>query len=120
MTDSKLLEKLSQLGLPMMVPSLAEVVKSRDLRLWEGFPALLVKVARDYRLDYDKVLDNLATAEEKSTFHDLLLLSLALYENLKLTFHWMNQLKVRLSANEKAKWYAVPSGEIKGSVRALL
>jgi len=111
MTDTKLLEKLSQLGLPMLVPStefdlnqtLAEVVKSRDLRLWEGFPALLVKVAGDYRLDYDKVLDNLDTAEEKRTFHDLLLLSLALYENHKLTFHWMNLLKARLSADEKAQ-----------------
>jgi hypothetical protein len=111
MTDTTLLDKLAQLGLPMMVPSadfdlnqtLAEVVKSSDLRLWEGFPVLLSKVARDYRLDYEKVLENLQTDEEKSTFHDLLLLSLALYEYHKLTFHWTNQLKARFSADEKSR-----------------
>jgi hypothetical protein len=111
MTDTNLLDRLAQLGLPMMVPSadfdlnltLAEVVKSRDLRLWEGFPVLLAKVARDYRLDYEKVLDNLSSDEEKSTLHDLLLLSLALYEYHKLTFHWTNQLKARFSADDKSR-----------------
>ena len=68
MNDSTLLERLSRLGLPLMETSndfdvnmtLAEVVKSKDTRLWEGFPVLLVNSAKDYRFDYLRVMENLA------------------------------------------------------------
>ena len=53
MADKKLLDSLAKLGLPMFEPSeepdvnetLAEVVKSQDLRLWEGFPVLVANAA---------------------------------------------------------------------------
>ena len=105
MADTTLLEKLSRLGLPLMETSeefdvnqtLADVVKSSDTRLWEGFPVLLVNVARDYRFEYKSVLDNLSGNEEKEDFHALLLLSLALYETYHLSFYWTKQLKEKLS-----------------------
>jgi hypothetical protein len=111
MTDKKLLESLSRLGLPLMETSedldvsrtLAEVVKSRDARLWEGFPVVLVNAARDYRFDYVQVYNNLASDEEKSDFHRLLLLSLALYDSAHLSFSWMNRLKERFTDEEKAQ-----------------
>jgi hypothetical protein len=111
MADTTLLEKLSRLGLPLMETSeefdvnqtLAEVVKSRDTRLWEGFPVLLVNAARDYRFDHARVLDNLNAAEEKEAFHALVLLSLALYESYHLSYSWMKQLKDNFSDREKSE-----------------
>jgi len=54
MTDDKFLKSLSKLGFPMFEPSeeqdvnetLAEVVKSDDTRLWEGFPVLLANAGK--------------------------------------------------------------------------
>lgn len=105
MSDKTLLERLSRLGLPLMETgeefdvnqTLADVVKSRDTRLWEGFPVLLVNAARDYRFEYNRVLDNLTSDEEREDFHALLLLSLALYESYHLSFYWMKQLKEKFS-----------------------
>lgn len=101
MPDQALFEKLSRLGLPLMETgevfdanqTLAEVVKSRDTRLWEGFPVLLVNAARDNRFEYQHVLDNLTSESERADFQELLLLSLALYESCNLSFYWTKQLK---------------------------
>jgi len=110
MTDKTLMEKVSRLGLTLMETNeefdvnqtLAEVVKSRDTRLWEGFPVLLVNSAKDNNFNYERVLDNL-TVEERGTFHALLLMSLALYELYHLSFVWMNQLRDRFSDDERAE-----------------
>ena len=72
MVDQKLLESLNQLGFPLMEAqaevdahkTLAEVVKSKDTRLWEGFAVLLANVARDYHFDYDQVPKHLTQKEE--------------------------------------------------------
>lgn len=111
MTDKALLEKLSQLGLPLMETSelfdvnqtLAEVVKNQDTRLWEGFPVLLVNAAKDFRFDYDRILEDLSSEEETNVFHALLLLSLALYEFYHLSFFWTKQLRDRLTDKEKTQ-----------------
>ena len=111
MSDKSLMERLSRLGLPLMETSeevdvnqtLAEVVKCRDTRLWEGFPVLLVNGARDYRFEYDRVLDNFTTDEERADFHALLLLSLALYESYQLSFYWTKQLKEKFSDRDAAQ-----------------
>jgi hypothetical protein len=117
MNDSTLLERLSRLGLPLLEASeefdvnrtLAEVVKSRDSRLWEGFPVLLVNAAKDYRFDYLRVLENLATEEEKENFHALLLLSLALYDFYNLSYFWTKQLKEKFSDMERTQLKQVRS-----------
>jgi hypothetical protein len=97
MTDKGLMEKVARLGLPMMETSeefdvnqtLAEVVKSGDTRLWEGFPVLLLNSAKDNNFNYERVLNNLFEKEQE-TFRGLLLLSLTLYQNYQLSFLWMN------------------------------
>jgi hypothetical protein len=111
MAETTLLEKLSRLGLPLMETSetfdvnqtLAEVVKSRDTRLWEGFPVLLVNASRDYRFDHSRVLDNLNTTEERESFRALVLLSLALYESFHLSYFWMKPLKENFSDQERSE-----------------
>ncbi len=110
MTEKPLVERLSQLGLPLLETSdefdvnqtLAEVVKSRDTRLWEGFSVLLVNAAKDFRFAYERILDNLDNKEQRKTFHSLLQIALALYDLYHLSFSWTKPLKDMLSDNEKA------------------
>ena len=110
MVDQKLLDNLNRLGFQLMEAradvdankTLAEVVKSKDTRLWEGFPVLLANAARDYNFDYDQVQQFL-TKKEQEDFHTLLLLSLALYQHYHLSFAWSNQLKKTFSHQDLAR-----------------
>jgi hypothetical protein len=109
MTDKKLLNSLSKLGFPMFEPSeeldvnetLAEVVKSRDTRLWEGFPVLLANAAESYQFSTDLVAEQLPTKEQKSQFHSLLLLSVSVYSFYYLSFSWLSKLKKNFSDEDK-------------------
>lgn len=111
MNDTSLMERLSRLGLPLMETSqdfdvnqtLAEVVKSHEARLWEGFPVLLANSARDLRFDYQRVCENLATDAENEDFKRLLILSAALYESFHLSFYWMKQLLDKFSDQDKSR-----------------
>ena len=104
MVNQKLLDNLNQLGFQLMETradvdvnkTLAEVVKSKDTRLWEGFPVLLANAARDYNFDYNQVQQFLAKKEQQD-FRTLLLLSLALFQHFHLSFAWSNQLKKAFS-----------------------
>jgi hypothetical protein len=105
MVKKELLKNVNRLGFPLMEPeedldvnkTLAEVVKSKDTRLWEGFPVLLANTAREYKFNYDEVLKYLTKKESRDNFHSLLLLSLALYKNYHLSFAWSNHLKEKVS-----------------------
>lgn len=108
MDKNDLLQNLNRLGFPLLEveeyldvnKTLAEVVKSKDPRLWEGFPVMLVNAAQEYNFDYGQVADYLTKAKEKEEFHALVLLSLALYQFYRLSFLWANQLKNRLSKED--------------------
>lgn len=105
MVNKKLFENLDRLGFSLMEPKedfnankiLAEVVKSKDTRLWEAFPVLLANAAKEYSFDNGQVLKNLRKREDQENFQNLLLLSLALYQYYHLSFVWSNQLKMQLS-----------------------
>ena len=110
MNDTTLLERLSRLGLPLIETSkefdanqtLAEVVKSRETRLWEAFPVLLANAARELRFDFQLACDHLTTGGEKEDLQTLLLLSAALYESYHLSFFWMKQLQDKFSEQDKS------------------
>lgn len=101
MDNQKLLNSLSKLGFPMFEPSeeldvnetLAEVVKSHDTRLWEGFPVLLANAADTYQFTSSQVEQRLSNKELKEQYHRLLLLSVAVYSYYHLSFSWLNNLK---------------------------
>lgn len=111
MTDDKLLKSLSKLGFPMFEPSeeldvnetLAEVVKSNDTRLWEGFPVLLVNAGESYQFDSTQVERRLSTEDQKERYHRLLLLSAAVYAYYNLTFSWLSKLKKNFSDDDKSR-----------------
>lgn len=110
MTDRKLLSSLSKLGFPMFEPSeeldanetLAEVVKSHDTRLWEGFPVMLVNAAESYQFTPEQVKLQLTKREQKDHLHQLMLLSGSLFSLYHLSFSWWNKFKKGLSNEDKA------------------
>ncbi len=109
MDDQKLLNSLSKLGFPMFEPSedldvnetLAEVVKSNDTRLWEGFPVLLSNAADSYQFNPDQLKEQLPTKDLKERYHRLLLLATAVYSYYHLSFSWMTKLKKDFSEKDQ-------------------
>lgn len=110
MAEKPLIERLSQLGLPLpetgdefdVNQALAETIKSRDTRLWEGFPVLLVNAAKDFRFAYERILEHLEDKEQWENFHSLLQVSLTLYDIYHLSFTWTKSLKSMFSEKEIA------------------
>jgi hypothetical protein len=108
MDDRKLLNSLSKLGFPMFEPSeeldanetLAAVVKSHDIRLWEGFPVLLANATESYQFAPELVEQHLTKKEERDHFHRLMLFSGALFSFYHLSFAWWNKLKKGFSKED--------------------
>ena len=111
MEDKELLNKVSKLGFPLVEveekfdvnQTLADVVKSKNARLLEGFPVLLVNAARDESFDYEKVQNYLSDAQDKSFLKELLLLSLGLYKALDFYFGLGKSFDKKLSEGELSK-----------------
>lgn len=111
MVDNRLYRNLSKLGFPMFEPdetpdvnkTLADVVKSNDTRLWEGFPVILANAAKNYQFSPDLVVQHLDTAKQKEQFHELVLLSASVYANYHLSFPWFNKLKKNFSEKDQKR-----------------
>jgi uncharacterized protein with von Willebrand factor type A (vWA) domain len=107
----ELVNKVSRLGLPLMEvcedfdvnQALAEVVKSEELRLWEGFPVLLANAAKDFLFDYEKVLGCLSSKDERENLQNLVLMSFAIYKLYHLSFPWAEEFKKSFSKEELKK-----------------
>lgn len=110
MTDDKFYRSLSKLGFPMFEPSealevnetLAEAVKSNETRIWEGFPVLLANAGESYQFASDQVEQQLPTAELKERYHQLILLSAAVYAHYHLSFSWLSKLKKSFSNDDNS------------------
>jgi len=98
--NKSLLNKLRVLGLPLFEAEkpldvnsvLADVVKSRNLRFWEGFPVLLANSAREGMFDYEQVKFSLKKLSDKTVLVSLVLASFALYKIMNLKFSWADKL----------------------------
>jgi len=110
--NNNLLKRLAALGFPLLEVekepdvnlALADLVKSRDLRLWEGFPVVLATSAEKGEFSPDKVDGHLKTSSEKLHFDLLLTMSLALYKALHVQFIWADKLYRSLSKKEKSQY----------------
>ena len=108
MVENKLMENLNRLGFPLMEvvsdfdvnETLADVVRSKDTRLWEGFPVLLANAAQDYSVDLDQVLHKLSNKVDRKNLHILMLVSLAMYQYHHLSFYWAKQFRQSLSEKD--------------------
>lgn len=98
-------KRLAALGFPMFECraaedanlTLADVVRSNELRLWEGFPVMLANSAMREMLDCDKVSGYLKLSSDRARFESLLAMSLALYKTMGLRFSWVARLRDSLS-----------------------
>ncbi|MEW6079740.1 MAG: hypothetical protein AB1724_18180 [Thermodesulfobacteriota bacterium] len=104
MVKKTLLKDLNRLGFSVMETTedfdvnqtLAEVVKSNDTRLWEGFPVLLANAVKEPAFNYDQVMKNTTKSGEQKSLRFLSLLSLALYQHHHFSFVWAQQFKKSL------------------------
>lgn len=109
MKRTELLKKLKQLGYPLFEPdeapdvneALAEVVKSNDPRLWEGFPLLLANGLKRGSFGKGKVESYLDSVSDKTHFRNLALMSLALYRHLDLKLAYPAELNKTLFFDKK-------------------
>ena len=100
MDKNRLLKKVKELGYPMFEieepidvnSTLAEVVKSGDHRLWEGFPVMLANTLEKDLFNYTIVLKHLKTNKENNLLLKLVMMSLALYTFLELEFSFADRL----------------------------
>jgi hypothetical protein len=112
MTNRGLLKRVNALGFPLFGVeenqnanlTLADMVKSRDLRLWEGFPVVLANSAEKGLFNYDKVSWYLKKPSDKAYLASLVAMSLALYRFFNLRFSWANEFYGSLSGNRKKEF----------------
>lgn len=98
--NEDLLKKVRRLGYPLFETEeqedanwiLADVVKSENPRLWQGFPVMLANSEEKNVFDYNRVLSLLKTPNEREHYHRLLLLSYALYKIQGLKPAWISNL----------------------------
>lgn len=109
MDKKTLLQQLSVFGFPLLeahsTPDpnsvLLEVFKSKDPRLWEGFPVVLANANQKELFSYRSLAHTLKTQSEKSQLDSLLVMSLAVYEFYNLKFYWAKELLKSFPANYK-------------------
>jgi len=112
MVNKKLLKRLGKLGYPLFETeeaqdanaTLAEVVQTEDLRLWEGFSVVLATSTERGLFDYEMVKSKLKKPFDKANFDTLFVLSLALYKALNLKFSWADEFYEHLSMDEKKEF----------------
>lgn len=112
MSENSLFKRLSALGFPLFETeevqdanaTLADMVKSKDLRLWEGFPVVLVNSAEKGLFNYDKIGWHLKNPFDRSHLTSLLIMSLALYKVLNLKFSWANESYKSLTRQERKEF----------------
>lgn len=106
---SSLPKRLKALGFSLFEPeetedanlTLADVVKSRDLRMWEGFPTILANSATRGLFNHSKAVSYLKKPADKSYFESLMAMSLALYKVSGTKFSWSDALYNSLTAGQK-------------------
>lgn len=100
MNKSQLLKNIKALGYPLLETEetidvneiLAEVVKSSDRRLLEGFPVMLANSLEKGFFDFEKVQSYLEKTSQEKLFHKLVMMSLALYDYLEIELSFVEKL----------------------------
>jgi hypothetical protein len=112
MKDRDIIKRLRKLGFPLFETekaedanlTLADVIKSKDLRFWEGFPVVLATAAENGLFDYNKVAAALKKPLDKLLLTTLVAMSLALYKNLGVKFPWISSLRDLLRSENKKEY----------------
>jgi len=115
MTEKEFLKDLAKLGFPLMEVeerfdvnmTIAQVVKSHDVRLWEGFPLLLANSQKSGMFDSSVVFKYLDTKRAKEDFKSLVFSTTVFLKAVKMKFLWEKALlkAVGFSQAEAAEAY---------------
>ena len=100
MENRELLKQLGILGFPLFETdeisrpneAIAEVVKSKNVRLWEGFPIIFANSNKEHIFNFEVTKKLLNNKEDYHSFVELIFMSLALYKFLNLKFSWKQGL----------------------------
>jgi len=100
MKNAELLKKAEALGFPLLQAktetddyrTLAEVIRSRNPRLWEGFPVMLANAAEKGDFSLVQLKAQMRTPAEKKLAEELLLVSVSLYNAVGVKFAWAQAL----------------------------
>ena len=111
MENSNLLKRVNTLGYPLFETeeglnadlTLADMAKSGDLRLWEGFPVVLANSAQKGLFNYSKVREYLKKPTDKATLVALITMSLGLYRFYNLKLSWVADFYKALTADKKKR-----------------
>jgi len=108
--NEDLVKKVRRLGYPLFETEeqedaneiLADVVKSENPRLWQGFPVMLANSEERNAFDYSRVLSLVKSPDEREHYHRLLLVSYVVYKMQNLESAWVSDLyKIFGSADKK-------------------
>lgn len=110
--SDNLLKRLRALGFPLFETeetenanlTLADMVKSRDLRLWEGFPVVLANSAEKGLFNYEKTSWYLKKPFDRYYLASLVAMSVALYKALNLKFSWADKFYKSLYKDRKKEF----------------
>ena len=111
MVKDEIIKRLSALGFPLfdmeepqnINATIVDVVKSKDFRLWEGFPIILKNSEGKGLFNYNELKNYFKNKVDKSSLDSLIVISLALYRNLSLKFSWVDKLYKSLPSDKKTK-----------------
>ena len=111
-TSQKLIGSMAKLGYPMVEPvqeldvhqTLAEVVKSQEIRYWEGFPILLLNATENFLFKPELVEQLMDSEAQKKQFRSLMILSASLFSHYHLSSSWWQKFKKNLSDAEEKQF----------------
>ena len=100
MTNPDLLKKAQALGFPLLqaetqtdtCAALADIIKSQEPRLWEGFPVMLANAAEKGDFSLAALKAHLHNAADRQNLRELVSASLGLYHSLGVKFAWAQKL----------------------------
>ncbi|MGB2630967.1 MAG: hypothetical protein WBD24_06520 [Candidatus Omnitrophota bacterium] len=109
MENKELLKKLSKLGFtlfekeeyPDVNKVLCDVVKSRETRLLEGFPIILLNAMRSWDFKYSNLIKRFTNKKDKELFLKFLELSFAMYKHDHIDFERKSEIYNALSESQK-------------------
>jgi len=112
MENSNLLKRVNALGFPLLEVeesqnaslTLADMARSGDLRLWEGFPVVLANSAGKGLFNYNKACGYLKKPSDKTVLVSLITMSLGLYKFFNLELSWAVDFYKSLTENNKKEF----------------
>lgn len=107
-----ILKRLGKLGFPLFEidevlkpnETIAEVVKSKNTRLWEGFPIIFANSNKEYLFNFKETKKILENDADYATFIELIFMSLSLYKFFNLKFSWERDLLNDIELSDKNRF----------------